>query len=69
MAITHKQLAHALALADHGNFTQAAEESNLSQPAFSRSIKNLEEGSAAWDIEYERVLERVKRTKGLEEDD
>lgn len=43
MAITHKQLAHALALADHGNFTQAAEESNLSQPAFSRSIKNLEE--------------------------
>jgi DNA-binding transcriptional LysR family regulator len=43
MAVTQKQLAHALALARHGNFTQAAEESNLSQPAFSRSIKNLEQ--------------------------
>lgn len=32
-------------------------------------IKNLEEGSAAWEIEYERVLSRVKRTKGLEEVD
>lgn len=31
-------------------------------------IKNLEEGSAAWEIEYERVMGRVKRTKGLEED-
>lgn len=31
-------------------------------------IKNLEEGSAAWDIEYQRVMERVKRTKGLEEE-
>lgn len=30
-------------------------------------IKNLSEGSAAWDIEYERVMERVKRTSGLEE--
>ena len=29
-------------------------------------IKNLEEGSAAWEIEYERALERVKRNKGLE---
>lgn len=43
MAITHKQLAHALALGRHGNFTHAAEESNLSQPAFSRSISNLEQ--------------------------
>ncbi|MCB9531082.1 MAG: DUF507 family protein [Myxococcales bacterium] len=30
-------------------------------------IKNLEEGSQAWEIEYERVLSRVKRNKGLEE--
>lgn len=43
MSITHKQLVHALSLARHGNFTQAADESNLSQPAFSRSIKNLEQ--------------------------
>lgn len=43
MPITQKQLKHALALARHGNFTQAAEASNLSQPAFSRSIKNLEQ--------------------------
>ena len=42
MPITQKQLSHALSLARHGNFTHAAEESNLSQPAFSRSIKNLE---------------------------
>jgi DNA-binding transcriptional LysR family regulator len=42
MTMTHKQLTHALCLARHGNFTQAAKESNLSQPAFSRSIMNLE---------------------------
>lgn len=30
-------------------------------------IKNLEEGSAAWEIEYERAMGRVKRAKGLEE--
>lgn len=43
MTITHKQLSHALALAQHGNFTKAAEASNISQPAFSRSVKNLEQ--------------------------
>lgn len=32
-------------------------------------IKNLEEGSAAWDIEYEKVMGRVKRTKGLDDDE
>lgn len=32
-------------------------------------IKNLEEGSAAWEIEYERVMGRVKRNKGLAEDE
>ena len=29
-------------------------------------IKNLEEGSTAWQIEYERAMDRIKRNKGLE---
>ena len=29
-------------------------------------IKNLEQGSSAWDIEYERVMSRVKANKGLD---
>lgn len=29
-------------------------------------LRNLKEGSAAWDIEYEKAMERVKRTKGLD---
>ncbi|MEH6558305.1 MAG: LysR family transcriptional regulator [Oceanicoccus sp.] len=41
--ISHRQLIHALTLYKHGNFTRAAEESNISQSAFSRSIRNLEE--------------------------
>lgn len=28
-------------------------------------IKNLSEGSSAWDIEYERVKAQIRRTKGL----
>ncbi len=32
-------------------------------------IRNLEEGSAAWDIEYERTMNRVRRTSGLDKDD
>lgn len=28
-------------------------------------LKNLQEGSAAWDIEYQRTLARVKERKGL----
>ncbi|RLA45493.1 MAG: hypothetical protein DRR42_19300 [Gammaproteobacteria bacterium] len=40
--ISHRQLAHALALFKHGNFTRAAMESHLSQSAFSRSIRSLE---------------------------
>ena len=42
--ITLKQLSHALALRQHGNFHRAARSANISQPAFSRSIANLEEG-------------------------
>ncbi|MFT4703172.1 MAG: hypothetical protein ACI81R_000861 [Bradymonadia bacterium] len=29
-------------------------------------IKNLQEGSTAWEVEYERALNRVKRNRGLE---
>jgi DNA-binding transcriptional LysR family regulator len=35
-------LLHALLLSRHGSFRKAAEEANLSHPAFSRSIANLE---------------------------
>lgn len=42
MTIKHSQLFHALALARHGSFRKAAEDQHLSQPAFSRSIHNLE---------------------------
>jgi len=38
-----RQLAHALAVWRHGSFRRAATEQNLSQPALSRSIQNLEE--------------------------
>ena len=40
--ISNRQLAHALTLFRHGNFTRAAAESHLSQSAFSRSIRGLE---------------------------
>ncbi len=42
-----QQLAHALALMQHGNFHRAAQAQHLSQPAFSRSIRSLEEGLGA----------------------
>jgi uncharacterized protein len=29
-------------------------------------IKNIEEGSASWDIEYNRVMEKMKQTKKLD---
>lgn len=29
-------------------------------------IKNLEEGSREWDVEYKKVMERIKRKKDLE---
>jgi DNA-binding transcriptional LysR family regulator len=38
-----RQLSHALAVWRHGSFRRAAAEQNLSQPALSRSIHNLEE--------------------------
>ncbi|MET0068052.1 MAG: LysR family transcriptional regulator [Candidatus Thiodiazotropha sp.] len=48
MSITHRQLEHALLLARSGNFTQAAAEANVSQSAFSRSIRKLEDSLGVW---------------------
>ena len=42
MSITLKQLLHARALKEHGNFRRAAAAQHLTQPAFSRSIQMLE---------------------------
>ena len=49
--IKFQQLAHALALARYGTFHRAAKAQHLSQPAFSRSIRALEEslGVALFD--------------------
>jgi uncharacterized protein len=30
-----------------------------------KRIKNLEEGTQTWDVEYAKVLEQIKRTRGL----
>ncbi|HEY4177472.1 MAG TPA: DUF507 family protein, partial [Kofleriaceae bacterium] len=30
-------------------------------------IKNLEEGSSAWDVEYAKVLDQIKQKHGLKE--
>ena len=40
--IRYQQIVHARALLEHKNFRKAAESENISQPAFSRSIANLE---------------------------
>jgi hypothetical protein len=31
-----------------------------------RRIKNLEEGSSVWEVEYQKALEQIKRNRGLE---
>jgi hypothetical protein len=31
-----------------------------------RRIKNLEEGTAAWDVEYQRAMDQIKRKHGLD---
>ena len=28
-------------------------------------IKNMQEGTATWDVEYNKVMEQVKRKKGV----
>jgi DNA-binding transcriptional LysR family regulator len=42
MRVTLRQLEHALTLDQHGSFHRAAQAAHISQPAFSRSIRNLE---------------------------
>ena len=55
--ISNRQLAHALSLHKHRNFSRAAAESHLSQSAFSRSILNLEKdlGVRLFDRDASRV--------------
>jgi hypothetical protein len=31
-----------------------------------RRIKNLEEGTSTWEVEYQKALEQIKRNRGLE---
>jgi DNA-binding transcriptional LysR family regulator len=40
--ISYQQISHARALLEYGSFRKAAQVKNISQPAFSRSIANLE---------------------------
>ena len=42
-----------------------AQEETLDQEVRSK-IKNLEEGSKTWDIEYQKVMERMKTKKNME---
>jgi len=30
-----------------------------------RKIRNLEEGTATWEVEYSKVLDQLKRNRGL----
>ena len=41
--IQSRKIRHFLAIAEHLNFTAAATQLNISQPALSRSVKHLEE--------------------------
>jgi DNA-binding transcriptional LysR family regulator len=58
MKMTLRQLRHALALQQHGSFHRAAEAEKISQPAFSRSIRTLEEtlGAQLFDRTSPRAL-------------
>ncbi len=44
--------------------THSETESDLDREVRGR-LKNLEEGTAAWDIEYKRAMERLQRNKGM----
>ena len=43
---------------------QVAEEEELQKEVRSR-LKHVEEGSALWEVEYRRMMEEIKRRKGL----
>ncbi len=43
----------------------SADTENELDRAVRGKLKNLEEGSTAWDVEYERALGDIKRKKGL----
>lgn len=60
MNITLRQLTHALALEHHGSFHRAARAEHISQPAFSRSIRNLELALGA-DL-FDRAGSRTRPT-------
>jgi len=32
-----------------------------------RRIKNLEEGTSTWEVEYGKVLDQIKRNRGLDQ--
>lgn len=61
MNVTLRQLEHALALQRQGTFCRAAREAHISQPAFSRSIRNLEAalGATLFDRSGPRVVPTV----------
>jgi DNA-binding transcriptional LysR family regulator len=61
MPVTLKQLFHARALKEHGNFRRAAAAQNLTQPAFSRSIQMLEKslGVSLFDRQADGVSPTV----------
>jgi DNA-binding transcriptional LysR family regulator len=60
MRVTLRQLEHALALDQHGSFHRAAQAAHISQPAFSRSIRNLEQALGA--PLFERSGQRIRAT-------
>ena len=43
---------------------QAAEEDALQEEVRGR-LKHVQEGSALWEVEYKRMMEDIKRRKGL----
>ena len=43
---------------------QVAEEEELAQEVRSR-LKHVQEGTALWEVEYRRMMEDIKRRKGL----